>query len=310
MYCSRDHQVADRSRHASQCKAIKTSRKAVEREEQKLRDHPGDFMMQANPFESSVGHFWGLLPTRDYMRARYALVEALLEFKTLKAVESATDHVFEMLRLCHSDNLGVRYLVPPLLLRLGRDQQCYDFMKWWATCDRDDYYDCGDTSPPYLSYVNSDAFESSGFLNNGGLPNLSHVASMTLLKIKLLLELRHLRYSTFLASKLPQELVNTVRYFLITSDIISKDDNIMSLAKVEDLTRTLFFQIKSLFADVTKANKYFWRALVNPGAHSSAWPECYQAGSVEEVQVNLHYCYDSWSETPGAISIIKAQLMG
>ncbi len=96
----------------------------MSQEEQKLRDHPGDWMMAANAFESSVGHFWGITLTREYMRARYALVEALGKVNTRDAVQAQLDHLLDMLRLCRGDNMGVRYLVPHLMLRLNQDQEC------------------------------------------------------------------------------------------------------------------------------------------------------------------------------------------
>ncbi|USW52115.1 Putative Zinc finger, MYND-type [Septoria linicola] len=49
-YCSKEHQTADWSEHKSRCTAVKSSRNRMEKEEVKLRNHPGDFMMPANPF--------------------------------------------------------------------------------------------------------------------------------------------------------------------------------------------------------------------------------------------------------------------
>ena len=55
------------------------------------------------------------------MRARYALVEALLKVKTYAAVEAAHGYCMDMLRLCSSDNMGIRDMIPALKLRLGKD---------------------------------------------------------------------------------------------------------------------------------------------------------------------------------------------
>lgn len=85
-------------------------------------------MTPPNLFEASVGHFWGIHETRPYMRSRYAVVEAYLAIDTYAAVEAARSHLADMLRLCRGDNMGVRDLVPAILLRLGRDQECYDFV--------------------------------------------------------------------------------------------------------------------------------------------------------------------------------------
>jgi hypothetical protein len=98
----------------------------MEKEERDLRAMPGDgFMDYAGEtiFEEQTGRFWGILQTRDYMRARLGVVEASLKIKTKLATEQALDHIRDMLRLCRGDNMGVRDLAPPLFLRLGRDQE-------------------------------------------------------------------------------------------------------------------------------------------------------------------------------------------
>lgn len=100
-YCGKDHQLAGRDEHKIACSLIKKGQLRLDIEEQKLRNFPGDFMMAANPFETGVGHFWGMLGTRDYMRARYAVVEGLLRVKTKDSVQQALDHIWDMLRLCN-----------------------------------------------------------------------------------------------------------------------------------------------------------------------------------------------------------------
>lgn len=69
-------------------------------EEQKLRNSPRDLFAPANPFETHIGHFWGVFSTRDYMRARYGLVAALMKLKTYDATETAADHLRDIFRLC------------------------------------------------------------------------------------------------------------------------------------------------------------------------------------------------------------------
>jgi tetratricopeptide (TPR) repeat protein len=69
-------------------------------------------------FADYVGHFWGVLETRPYMRARYGLASALWE---RGARAEAIDHLRDMLRLCPGDNLGVRYVLSAWLIDAGRD---------------------------------------------------------------------------------------------------------------------------------------------------------------------------------------------
>ena len=124
-YCRREHQSADRPGHRSVCSKIKKALANLEKAERTLRREEGDAI-----FEEEKGHFWGILETRDYMLARFALVEALLKINSVQAVTSALDHLLDMLQLCRGDNLSVRTVVPSLYIRLGRDQEAYDFCTW------------------------------------------------------------------------------------------------------------------------------------------------------------------------------------
>ncbi|MGH7725313.1 MAG: tetratricopeptide repeat protein [Candidatus Eiseniibacteriota bacterium] len=63
------------------------------------------------------GHFWGLLETRPYMRARRALAD--LQWNQGE-FDSAIAHWTVMLELNPNDNQGVRLLLIPRLLELGR----------------------------------------------------------------------------------------------------------------------------------------------------------------------------------------------
>lgn len=241
------------------------------------------------------------------MRARYAFIEALLNIKTIDAVKTAAGNVRDCLRLCRGDNMGVRDLLPALDLRLGRDQAAYDFVKWWATCDPDGHYDWGDMSLPYLDIVNADVFEPPKYLC-GDFPELSHLVCVALLKIKLLLDLEALQKSAFLATKLPRELADRVRLFVPMSEIVWKDVNIVSHIIHGDRIKKLSLQVDTMFKAISKANKYFWPALVKPGVHLKAMPEAYSQGSIEEMQTKLQHCFDAWNETPGAIAIIKIKI--
>lgn len=61
--------------------------------------------------EEDAGYFYGILETRPYMRVRKAYLEILLEMGQFgRAVNEAE----ELLRLCDSDNLGVRYTLMAL----------------------------------------------------------------------------------------------------------------------------------------------------------------------------------------------------
>jgi tetratricopeptide (TPR) repeat protein len=75
----------------------------------------GEQAVGAEAFEHDVGHFWGLLETRPYMRARADLAQCLWE---LGERENAAQHMLDLLRLNPNDNQGVRYILMSWLLAL------------------------------------------------------------------------------------------------------------------------------------------------------------------------------------------------
>lgn len=308
-YCSRDHQVQDRDAHKRACNAIDKKRKATEAEDQKLRNAPpGDIFLPERPFETCIGHFWGVMGTRDYMRARFALVEAIGMVNTRHSVEQRLEHLMDMLRLCHSDNMGVRDIVPGLLMRLGRDQKCYDFLKFWQEVFHGMHSDHGDENGAFLHIRDADSFEDVDLFCSKYTP-LSYLVPLALLKTKLLLDLLAVRNSetSEISAKVPREILNIIQHQAVRTDIIEKRLNVLQ-SQEQDLTKqinALKGQIRKLYETTNSANRHLWRILLKPGTHLESKPEFYSAGDLEEAQLILRYSYATWVETPGALEVIK-----
>ena len=66
----------------------------------------GERALGEETFEEEAGHFWGILETRPYMRAREGLATCLWE---LGEREEAIKHFWQMLELNPGDNQGIRY---------------------------------------------------------------------------------------------------------------------------------------------------------------------------------------------------------
>lgn len=122
------------------------------------------------------------------MRARIALVTKMLEINSRDSVVFSLEHLLDMLRLCRSDNLWARNIIPVLYLRLHRDQDCYDFVKWYATSGQRNY-DWGDMSLPFLDLENEDVFESTNFFG-GEYGSTPHKIAVLLIKLRMLLDLK------------------------------------------------------------------------------------------------------------------------
>jgi tetratricopeptide (TPR) repeat protein len=80
----------------------------------------GERALGKDAFEEDVGHFWGILETRPYMRARAGLAECLW---TSGKHDEAIQHYKDMLRLNPNDNQGIRDLLMPRLIEMGRDEE-------------------------------------------------------------------------------------------------------------------------------------------------------------------------------------------
>jgi tetratricopeptide (TPR) repeat protein len=77
----------------------------------------GERALGLEAFENDVGHFWGLLETRPYMRALWGLARCAWE---LGQRQDAVAHAQELLRLNPNDNQGVRHVLAAWLLELDR----------------------------------------------------------------------------------------------------------------------------------------------------------------------------------------------
>ncbi|KAM7185929.1 hypothetical protein V8F33_012118 [Rhypophila sp. PSN 637] len=172
------------------CREVQKSREKLEREEAALRALPPSPMHPEDVITNGVGRFWDLIETRDYMRARFGAADTLIKAYTWLSVQKALEHMMDMLRLCRGDNMGVRDHIPALMMRLDQQQECYDFLKWWATCDPDGQYDWGDMTLPYLNIRNADPFEPIDPFRSGNL-SLSQLSILTLLKLDLSQDLYH-----------------------------------------------------------------------------------------------------------------------
>lgn len=100
----------------------------------------GERVLGPVAFQEDAGHFWGILKTRPYMRARAALAQCLWE---LGEREADVQHYRDMLRLNPSDNQGIRYVLAARLLEMGRDADLARLLK--------DYEDDGLAAWAYTS---------------------------------------------------------------------------------------------------------------------------------------------------------------
>jgi tetratricopeptide (TPR) repeat protein len=78
----------------------------------------GERAMGPDTMRDEVGHFWGIVATRPYMRAKMGLAQCLQD---MERTDEAIGHYQDLLRLNPHDNQGVRDILLPLLLVVGQD---------------------------------------------------------------------------------------------------------------------------------------------------------------------------------------------
>lgn len=317
-YCSRDHQVQDRTKHKSVCKKISSLRKKQQREDDLVRHATPDFMTPANAFETDVvhfcdvSHFWSLVHTRDYMhmRARFGVADHAVELGTLDGVEEGLSHLQDMIshlqhmmQLGRSDNMGLWNKVPLLMLRLGKDQQCYDFIKWYCTTG-DEQYDWGDVSFSFLDLKDADVLEEPTHLIKA-YNALQFQAAVLILKVKLLLDISHLIVTKkVLKGRLPVELWNQIEKDAIQSPLSScfVGKPYLDLVRSE---RRLMLQCRKLGAAINETNGHFVYELLEANEQTLTYkPDHYSPGSYEEAAMALQDSYPAWCETMGALEFM------
>jgi tetratricopeptide (TPR) repeat protein len=86
----------------------------------------GERALGRETFEEDAGHFWGILETRPYMRARQGLAFCLWE---LGEQREAIDHYGQMLDLNPDDNQGIRHVLASCLLDEELDEELGDLLE-------------------------------------------------------------------------------------------------------------------------------------------------------------------------------------
>jgi len=76
-------------------------------------------------FRENKGHFWGIVETRPYMRAKANYAQALWQ---LGEKETAVEQYEQLLQLNPNDNQGVRYMLLPAYIELGKYDEAEELM--------------------------------------------------------------------------------------------------------------------------------------------------------------------------------------
>lgn len=241
-------------------------------------------------------------PTRPYLRARHDVVNNQLNIRTGEAVEAALAHLLDMLRLCRGDNMGLRSQVPALYLRLGRDQEAYDFLRRWAV--KSDGFYWGDTGAPYSDVKGADPFEEIDVEKSGISADLSFKVALLLLKSRLFVDVSMLEgFLQKLGDKAPSDRMEIAREECMSDTMLNRRD-IVDAANYTPIMADLRRQMVAVYRDIRKHNKYIIPALGDPARYSHAPPRPYSRGDEGEAIFAYRNSWYSWAECPSVLQQI------
>ena len=240
------------------------------------------------------------------MRARFFLADELRRTGSLEGVQEGLDDFKDMMRLCRNDNMGVRQLVPALMLRLDQDQECYDFIKWYQTEGQRSDYDWGNMDLPFLSVKDADVLEPTGFMDQGKFGDAHHCAALILLKLKLLIDVINVRLARKLAiGRLPVELSEMIE-MAVTRSPLSVPLPMKSSIDLVALEGLLVGQIRYLGSYLGEENDHVITGLLHPDEWLTDIPETMSRGSTDEMQILLQHSFATWWQTEGALELLRA----
>ncbi|KAK3308390.1 uncharacterized protein B0T15DRAFT_550439 [Chaetomium strumarium] len=230
-----------------------------------------------------------------------------------QGIEDGLKVYLKLLHLNHTDQQDVRDIVPPLYIRPGRDQEAYDFLKYWGLRDND----LGDKDQPFLRIKNADAYEGVEIWDHEILP-LAQAINVLLIKIRLLIGIRSVqRMKAWKASQGEDvaamsgaQVLDWLRDDLgpFCGDIFERAPEVLGDdALLDEKLSAVADQIIALLWAIKRYNVYFIAMLLNPeekdfGSERTGF---HRPGSETEARLAFMRTYSAWCETDGAIQRLR-----
>ncbi|KAH7180007.1 uncharacterized protein B0J16DRAFT_348042 [Fusarium flagelliforme] len=183
------------------------------------------------------------------------------------------------------DPLRLSDIIPHVLLELGREQECYDFV-----CGS-----CRNTPISRHQVQGNDACEELSVFMEADL-SLGHLVALTLLKLQL--------YLDFDAISLDLDRLGVGRPLgQIAKTIFERNYDHGQLLRI---ARDLHNQYLKLVEYVQTLNSYLWEALATQDVAYTSPPVTRGPGSRDEANLVLHHCKNVWVKSDGALAMLEA----
>ncbi|KAJ5736067.1 uncharacterized protein N7483_001192 [Penicillium malachiteum] len=319
-YCSREHQAQHRRENKEICNDVKQTQATVAVIDAQLGPHPSDPSL---PNLSRLGTVRRderfPADAKTYFPAIFNLTDCMERLYTKKSVREGIALSKLMMPYYH-DKLLSGGLVSTLWIRLDEDQEVYGFIKAWTIWEESENHSPGQIAPTPIK--NADILEDVDLWLNIEVrfmdmtDSITFLLTLTLLKIKILLDLKDLHNARQAAGpNVPEEVLKNIMANIPRSSAIKANRRIMSARDLSPVIAELDSQVDALYKKIYQTNLYWWRLLANPpldiiqsvvGRYNTD-PMSAGCGSPIEAaswitRRGQRFC---WIETPGALDFIR-----
>ncbi|RGP69217.1 ribonuclease h [Fusarium longipes] len=235
------------------------------------------------------------------MLVHFAGVDELLQSSSEDEVEMALTELWVMLKKDRTDPLHLSDIIPHVLLQLGDEQKCYDFIKWCAS--NHSITPSSYPKTPFFDLDGADVFESPSTLMQSGL-GLSHLVALTLLKLRLYLDLDAISERDFDTSMGCDEYDTSIDRPLgaIVESIFESATNPYHITELKERIRK---QYLDLINHVQNANPHLWEVLIDEELAYISIDGARGPGSKDEAELILYHCRRAWNISEDAIMMVE-----
>jgi hypothetical protein len=315
-YCSNEHLLLDHPSHEKICKPIQAARERAEQWRLKLES------CSTQHFRRNIGHLYLIPEAQPYLAELSTLIELHEPIRHRTAVERQLVFACHVLYMSGIDSHGYRFQVPALMIRINRDQECYDFMKWHANQTEEpmhktalDYMSCRFANPTiidpiipnprknFVGYNQEDIFEPIEAFNPE--TPIMTLIPLCLLKIRFLFDIQRLNLAIrAFGNKLCGEVFDLVlKNVPFTKQIAENEDLTKSAVARFEAMKTLLEQVLQLYRKVKGMNSLVWKGMMWSMRGDIQWLG--KEHTLEEMKTHVKMNWESWIETPGAIALLE-----
>ncbi|KAI1780914.1 hypothetical protein F4818DRAFT_451187 [Hypoxylon cercidicola] len=310
-YCSSEHQESHLITHERACEWIKDSRKILENRDASLQQWSGiSVFSELDVIVAEIAKdpdSWDGLG----VTGQFPFVDALTQISTIEAYETALFHCQRM-NLFEPRAYLYYILYLGVILRLGREQECYNFLKLWEVNykgHREDPFLVRKDADPFQMAASNDTKEADPFEMAASFidtpedldlyPDFGQLVCFQLLNIRRLMDLQTLQVaSESLPKYLPRELVDMTKARVVGPSLSSRRD-ILECEDYSERIELMWESIKKCHRITRLYSESVWSEFLLYGPTNST------AAMTLDIELARKFVRPLMEEIPIALDIIR-----